>query len=137
MYQTGWNLVGGGNGQTFPQANGPLYTFQAGDTAYESLANSAGITGGRGYWAYFNSPTAVTISGSGPSLPFTATIPAGQYVMVGNPSTTASVTVSGADVVYTFNTATNSYTGGGATGTLAVGQGAWVFSNAGGTITIK
>lgn len=136
-YQTGWNLVGGPTGTTFTQSNGALYTLQPGDANYESLPNTAGISGGKGYWAYFNAPTSVALSGSGPALPVSVTIPAGQYVMVGNPSATQSVTVSGADVVWLFNTPGNNYTGGGNSATLQPGQGAWVLSNAGGTVTLR
>jgi hypothetical protein len=136
-YQPGWNLVGGPSGTAFPQANSSLYTFQAGDTNYETLPNTTGITGGRGYWAYFFAPTAVALSGNGPTLPYTVTAPAGQYIMVGNPSPTQPVTVTGADVVYTFNPATNSYQGGGGSATLQPGQSAWVYSTNGGTVTIQ
>jgi PKD repeat protein len=136
-YQTGWNLVGGGTGTTFSQANGPLYTFQAGDTTYESLPNTSGITGGRGYWAYFTAPTTVALSSSGPTLPVTVTLPANQYVMVGNPSQTQTVTVSGASVVWLFDTAGNNYTGGGTSASLPPGKGAWVLSTSGGTVTIQ
>jgi hypothetical protein len=131
----GWNLVGGPTGTVFSGAANPMYTFQAGDTNYESQSNTTGISGGRGYWAYYSSSATVTLSGSAP-LPATFTAPAGQYIMVGNPTTTA-VTVSGADVIYTFNTASNSYSSGATSVTLQPGQGAWVFSNAGGTITMQ
>lgn len=135
-YAAGWNLVGGSGGTAFSRASGPLYTIQAGDTNYETLSNGSGIVGGRGYWAYFPTTTTVPLSGGGSSaLPLSISIPAGQFVMVGNPSATQSVTVTGADVVWLFNTASHSYSGGGNTATLQPGQGAWVFSCSGGLLS--
>ena len=57
------------------------------------------------------------------------------FGMAGNP-TDGAVSVSGADVVDTFNPSTNAYTTATGTVTLGVGQGAWVFSSSGGTLTI-
>jgi PKD repeat protein len=132
MYDAGWNLVGGPDGTILVQVNGPLYTFQAGDTAYRAQPASSPITGGRGYWAYFSQPSTVGLSGTSLSTA-SVTAPAGQYVMVGNPSATATLTIRGADVAYIYNTSQSQYV---AATTLAPGQGAWVLSNAGGTITI-
>ena len=127
---TGWSLVGGTTGTVYAGADGPLYTFQAGDTNYESLPNTTGITGGRGYWAYYFSPAVVSMNGSGTT---TATIaaPASQWIMAGNPSSTTSVTVRGADAVDTWNG--TAYAQGTV---LGPGQGAWVISLNGGTITL-
>ena len=55
--------------------------------------------------------------------------------MVGNPFDRPA-TVTGAPVVDTFNPSTNAYTTATGTVTLGVGQGAWVFSSTGGTLTI-
>jgi PKD repeat protein len=136
-YQVGWNLASGPAGTTFAQADGPLYTYQAGDTSYETVANTTPAAAGHGYWAYFTAPTTMSLAGGSATLPMSITLPAGQYVMVGNPSTTQTVTVSGAEVVYTFNTASNSYSPASGTATLAPGQGAWVYSSAGGTVTLQ
>ena len=95
-----------------------------------------GSHGGVGVWAFFSSPTAVTlpcITGATQMI----SLPADQFVMVSNPYDRPA-TLSGADVVDTFNTATNSYsyTSAAGTVTLQAGQGAWVFSASGGTLTI-
>src|SRR5262249_17953132 len=75
-YQVGWNLVGGAGGPVFAQADGPLYTYQAGDTNYESVPNSTGIVGGRGYWAYLTQTTTVSLNGTGgPTLPLSISAP--------------------------------------------------------------
>jgi hypothetical protein len=44
------------------------------------------------------------------------------------------VTISGADTVYTYDPVAGQYI---AATTLKPGQGAWVLSNAGGTITLQ
>jgi hypothetical protein len=136
-YQPGWNLVGGPTGTVFSQADGPLYTMTAGGTTYTTLPNTSGVTGGDGYWAYFASATTVELSGTGTAMPNTVRLPAGQFVMIGNPSATQTVTVTGADVIYTFNSASNSYTSAGTTATLSPGQAAWVYSAEGAMLTIS
>jgi PKD repeat protein len=129
----GWNLVSGPAGTVVSQANGPLYTFPAGATAYTSVPNSAPLQNGVGYWAYFSAAATITLSGTPPALPFTAMLPPNQYVMIGNPSPTQAVTVTGADVVYAYDPAS----GYAATTTLRPGQGAWAFSANGGPVTIR
>jgi len=131
-YQPGWNLVGGPQGQTFTQALNPLYTFQAGDTNYETVPNTQGIVGGRGYWAYFTTTTTVTLSGTSSSTG-SVYAPPGQYVMIGNPSATQTLTIRGADAAFAWDPAGNQYV---PVTTLQPGQGAWVISLNGGTITV-
>ncbi len=133
LYPAGWNIVAGATGQTFPGASGPLYTFQAGDTEYEQLPQGSPIAAGRGYWAFFNAPTNVPLIASSQSS-ITVTAPAGQFIMVGNPSQTQTMQVRGADVVYLFDPTANNYT---ASTVLPPGKGAWVYSEAGATITIS
>ncbi len=132
-YQPGWNVVSGPAGTVFAQAGGVLYTFQAGNSNYSSIPSTQGVDAGKGYWAFFNSSVTVSLNGAGST---SASVPAaaGQWVMIGNPSGTTPVTVSGADSVVTFNPATNTYT---ATTILAPGQGAWALSTNGGTITLS
>ena len=59
-------------------------------------------------------------------------LPANHYVMGGN-AYNGSATVSGADVVYSYN-ATQGYS---SNTTLNLGQGAWLFSRSGGTASIS
>jgi PKD repeat protein len=131
-YAAGWNLVGGPAGATFPQANGPLYTFQAGNTAYQSIPNTQGIIGGNGYWAYFSGQTSVSFNGDSTS-PVTVQAPANQYIMVGNPSVTGPATVTGADVVYIYDAVASAYA---TSPTIPPGAGAWVLRGTAGGITI-
>jgi len=130
-YQAGWNLVAGPAGTVITGDFGPLYTFQAGNTAYQVIPNGSPLKAGESYWAYFPAPATVslpTVSSQG----ITLLLPAGQFVQVGNPTNT-TVTVSGAEAVDTFDPSSNSYAVGM---TLLPGQGAWVFSYSGGSVAI-
>ena len=129
-YAAGWNLVGGPAGTTINGATGPLYTYQAADTSYETIPSGAPLQAGEGYWAYFSTPATLT-----PPLATAQTtmvaLPASHFVMVGNPYD-ASVTLSGADSVLTYDPVH----GYAQTTTLAPGQGAWAFSAGGGMLTL-
>lgn len=132
-YGAGWNLVGAPAGTSFAQAGGPLYTFQAGDSNYRSSQNTQGVDAGEGYWVYFNAPRPVALSGAGTtsaSIP----APAGQWVLIGNPSAAASAQVSGAAFVLTYDPSSGNYS---ESQVLAPGQGAWALSLDGGTITLS
>jgi len=138
-YAPGWNIVGGPAGTTFAQALNPLYTFPANNPSapnYQTVPNTQTLTPGQGYWAYFNSTTTVNLSGTA-TLLFSISIPAAQYIQIANPTTT-NVTVSGADIVYAYDPTVAAsgqpYT---AITTLKPGQGAWAYSNAGGTLTLR
>ncbi len=132
-YQAGYNLVGGPSGTVFSQANGPLYQLPPGASNYVAVPNTQAVSAGQGYFAYFNGPTTVNLTGT-TTLPFTITAPAGQYIMIANPSSTQTVTVSGADIVYAFDPTINNYV---AVTTLKPGQGAFAFSNAGSAIILQ
>lgn len=129
--QASWNLVGGPTG-TVLGASGPLYSLGAGDSAYVSSPADAPITGGRGYWAYFAAATSVRLNGAGESST-TVQAPAGQWLMVGNPSGSQAVSIRGADEALAWDAAAGSYR---SVTQLAIGQGAWVLSLSGGPITL-
>jgi len=129
-YLSGWNIVGGPAG-TVMNTQGPLYTYQPRDTAYEVIPSGAGLQAGFGYWAYFSQSAAVTLPQTAAQT-ITVTLPAAEWVLVGNPGLT-SATVSGADClyVYTPGSAYSSVT------VLAPGQGGWAMSLNGGSVTIS
>jgi len=130
-YSSGWNIVAGPTGTVLSGNNGPLYTFLEGDTDYETISVGIALTQPNGYWAYFSGgATNGSIPTGGPQT-LTVNLPAGQWVMIGNPGNTAAA-VTGADVVYTYSTV------GGyqAATTLAPGQGGWAISMNGGTASI-
>ena len=141
-YAAGWNLVGGPPATMDTGALSSLFTLQAGDTSYESLPTNTPLGGGEGYWAYFASPTTVTLP-AGVSGSLTSPLPSGQYVIAGNPfDGPATLQASKATTwAIMFNATTNSYSSwtridGGGSLTLPAGQGAWVFSPSAGTLTL-
>ena len=131
-YQAGWNMVAGPAGMMFSQAQNPLYTIQLGTNQYTTQQNTQGVAAGAGYWAYFASPTTVTLSGTS-STATTVTLAPGTYAFVGNSSTTATVTVSGADACFLYSPASNSYS---IVSTLSPGQACAAFSTDGATVTV-
>lgn len=128
-YQPGWNLVGGPDGTVFPTT---LYIWDANSGQYTTLQQGQPLKSGHGAWAYFSQPTTVTL-GSASVNSVSLMAPAGYWLQVANPSTTASASVSGADAVYSYDSISGSYS---ATTTLNPGQGAWAISLAGGTIQV-
>jgi PKD repeat protein len=132
-YRPGWNIVAGPAGTVFSQSSSPLYTIQPNDTTYQVLSPQTPVQGGVGYWAYFSQASTVTLSGtSADSKQITA--PAGQYIMVGNPSATAAVTIKGADSAVSWDPQANNWKN---VSSLAPGAGAWVVVNNGGTVTLS
>jgi hypothetical protein len=130
-YLSGWNLVSGPAGTSVAGATGSEYTYQAGDSDYETLAPGQPLQVGEGYWAYFLSPATGSLSASGAQT-FSVFLPAGQWVMVGNPgSTTANV--SGSDGLLVFDPTGNTYV---PATTLAPGQGGWALSLSGAAVTV-
>jgi hypothetical protein len=124
----GWNLLGGGSGTTITGTPGPLFTYQGG--GYQTINAGTGLEPGLGYWAYLATGGSMTI----PIVslqPQSVPLPAGQWTMIGNP-TSSPVQVFGGDVVYTYSPVSNYQI----SNTLQPGQGAWVFSFNGGTLTM-
>jgi hypothetical protein len=130
-YHAGWNIVAGPDGTQLPDST-KLYALGPGDLGFVTLPPQGPIAGGRGYWAYFPADSTVTLAGTGTS---TAQVPApaGQYILIGNPSGTQSAIVSGADDVEVWDPVAAIFQ---ASTTLGVGQGGWAMSRAGGAITI-
>lgn len=128
----GWNLIAGPAGTVLTGVDQPLYTFQAGDVAYEAIDPGTPLQEGLGYWAYFSKPPVFSFLHPGPPVPPAITLPAGQYIMVGNPLQQA-VRLSGADVAYQYDAQYGAYR---SDTLLPPGTGAWVYSAAGGTLSM-
>lgn len=137
VYLPGWNLIAPGGQNNIDveslQAgfSAPLYTFQAGDAAYET-STLASVKPGFGYWAFFSRTVRIALDLSDRDS-YTVTVPGGQCVMVGNPSTKGSARVRGADHVYAFSTALNGYV---EETLLGIGRGGWA-CNATDTTTVS
>jgi len=130
-YAAGWNLVAGPSGMVLTGTSGSLYALRAGDTGYETVAAATPLTAGNGYWAYFTGPETTTLP-QNVSQPGATPLPAGQFVLVGNPSS-MPVTVAGADTVLAYDPVR----GYQSVSTLQPGQGAWAYSANGGMLTMS
>ncbi|HZQ34998.1 MAG TPA: hypothetical protein VFD32_03630, partial [Dehalococcoidia bacterium] len=128
----GWNLVAAPPG-TDLSAAAALYAWRADAGSYVGVPPGATTTG-TGYWAYFPTDTTVTLA-TGLAASVSIPAPAGVYVLIGNPSGQAPASVSGADVVYTYDPTTG-YHEAGSGAVLQPGSGAWALSFAGGAIVL-
>jgi hypothetical protein len=139
LYPAGWNLLAVTQRGSGIPINVPLYTLAPGGTAYEAVSPTD-TQPGVGYWAYFATDNRLLLvpvafceacASAFPSIP----LPAGQWVMIGNPYTAPiTITVSGADAVYVYDPATGAYQ---QTIQLQPGQGAFAYSAGGGVLTFR
>jgi hypothetical protein len=118
-------------GTSVAGATGNQYTYQAGDSDYETLAPGQPMQVGEGYWAYFPSPATSALPAAGAQT-FTVFLPAGQWVMVGNPGSSTAA-VAGADSLIVFDPTGDTYI---AATTLAPSQGSWAISLNGAAVTV-
>ncbi len=125
-YAPGWNLVAGPQGARLTGATGQIYTIQPGDADYQRFPANAPLTACVGYWAYFPTGGSIDFGPFGAaSVNCAVGASNGQFFMVGNPSGSASITLAGADLAYTYAPDT----GYQSTTQLSPGQGAWVSSS--------
>lgn len=138
LYPQGWNLIAAPRGP-FPVT---VYGWTGDSPDYTAVAPRTLLQPGAGYWAFLDQSTVVEVSkdcsGSIPRPdavctppPLRITLPAGQFELIGNPAPLA-VTVDGADVIYTYDPTAQRYVQGDI---LEIGQGAWAYSAAGGSVT--
>jgi len=108
---------------------------------YEALPADTPLQAGVGYWAFFPVPTSLTLPSAAVD---TATIPlpAGHWVMVGNPFDFAAALFTqpvAAVTLITYDTARGRYEPfePGAFVGLAPGTGVWVYSATGGSLSME
>ncbi len=130
-FSPGWNLAAGPTGTVVTGNLGPLYTWQPGASVYATIPSGTPLSGGLGYWAYFNSTTTLVLPPAG-ARTVQRYVPASQWVLIGNPGTGVA-TVSGVGAVYVYDP-TVGYT---TTTTLQPGDGAWAYSSGGAVVTIS
>lgn len=142
FYPGGYSLLGLPEGTVVP-SDSPLYGWfdQGVGGAYSRRAPTEAVSGGRGYWAFFSCPRLVEISGAGTSA-LSAPQRAYHASMIGNPSATTAVKVSGYDFGALWDPTANAGTGGykmsgyRQAATLPVGQALWTFSYSDTTVAI-
>lgn len=125
----GVNLIGVPAGTDLSGASAVFALNDAG-TGYTLLSGSPAA--GKGYVAFFDSDTTLALP-AGSNSAITQALPAGVWMLIGDPSGTLPANVSGADALYTYDAVAGKYV---AASQLQPGQGAWVWSAAGATITI-
>lgn len=128
QYSAGWNLVAVTTGTPLDAAQGPAYLL--GPSGYEAVATSD-LVAGRAAWVYFPQGATVTLGRSAAEYSRTS-LTAAVPELVGDPSPTLDAPVSGADVAMVYDPQLG-YT---VANELRPGQGAFVYSAAGGTVTI-
>jgi hypothetical protein len=123
---TGWNLLSFGGATEYlaplpANLDAPLYTLQPDETTYR-MTDIQHLTPGQAYWAHFSAHQELLEMPSA-ALTFTTALAAGQCATLGNPSTRGSARVVGADAVYVFSPALNSYI---QESLVPIGRGAFV-----------
>jgi hypothetical protein len=129
-YAAGWHLVAAPSGSDLGAQPGSLYAYGPASAGYQPVA-PADTIGGRGYWAYFGKDTDVTLDAT-PATYTRMILPGDHFAIIGNPSTTQTLPISGAAVAYTYDS-TRGYT---PVRELAPGQAAFVLPAAGADVTV-
>lgn len=135
----GWNLVSGLVAAEVTTNVGPLYLYDAHDGAYRSPNSAGDFAPTAGYWVLFDEPTDVSVGCPAPpefrpTSPASVSIPvASGWTMIGNGLPLANTAqISCADLTDIYDP----QSGYESTTTLAPGQGAWVYSIAGGMVVL-
>lgn len=132
LYQPGLQLIAGPSGTVVSGVSGSLYTLDANTDQFVAVDPSKPLQSGAGYFATFTDLTNVRLAPDD-GAPVTVQAPAGRWLLVGNPSDYNDATVQGADLVYGFDP----QAGYVQESTLPPGQGALVYSDAGGAIVVR
>lgn len=129
-YTAGWNIVSVPTGTSIDDAVGPLLTASPALDGYLSEAHDETI-GGRAAWAFFANDTDIAL---GPTAAvFTQVhLRADKFAMIGNPSSTQTLTIRGADLAYSYDP----QKGYQPATQLDPGQGAFVLSHTGGWVSV-
>jgi hypothetical protein len=141
--QPGWNLGGGPAGTIMTGAAG-LFSLPAGASGYVSVPLTTPLSALEGVWAFYFSPTTVTLPCVTASST-TLTLTANQTALVSDPFDGPAILSGSAAPTWAiaFNAATNTWSGwtridGGSTLTLPAGGAAFVatLASGGSTVTV-
>lgn len=127
-YVPGWNLV-----SLPPTGRLPVDAFgwDVDKGNYTRVAAGDALVPGRGYWAYFTQATTLPLPPATHD-PIQLGAPSGGWLLVGDPTSSAPATVSGASVVFAWDAAAQRYV---EASSLPPGSGAWAFAT-GGSVTV-
>lgn len=135
FYHAGWNLVSVTQRGIPVPTGGSIYTLTPEGTDYQAVSPTD-TQRGVGYWVFFPTDNLINLvpvplceecATNFPSIP----LPAGQWVMIGNPYAPVPITVSGADVVDVYDATKGDYQ---QATRLFAGQGAFAYSASGGRL---
>ena len=129
-YGSGWNIVSVPTGTHLPGASGSLLAASPAVDDYLSEGLDEAI-GGRAYWAFFPTPTDVTLGPTAAGFTQMHLRP-DHFALIGNPSTTQTLPINGADFAYSYDP----QLGYQPVTQLEPGQGAFVLSHAGGWVSV-
>ena len=120
-YAAGWNLVGAPSATELRGANGPQYSYGSDGTGYVTVAPGE-MVAGRAVWAYFGSASTELLGRTAGDYT-RIFVPADSYVLVGDPSSTQTLPITGADDAESYDPSQGAYH---QVSGLSPGQGAWV-----------
>lgn len=132
LYQPGYELIAGPTGTLVSGVAGSLYTIDLQSGQFKAVDPTLPLQGGVGYFANFTDLTNVRLAPDD-GQPATINAPAGQWLLVGNPSDYNDAAVQGADLVYGYDP----QAGYIQESTLPPGQGALVYSANAGPIVVR
>lgn len=129
-YTSGWNLVAAPTGTALSGVAGTLLGLGSVSDGYTEVARS-GLVGGRAVWAYFPAATDVPLGATAATYT-QMVLPPDHFALIGNPSTTVTLPIRGADIALSYDAAS----GYQPVTQLKVGQGAFVLSHSGGVVSV-
>lgn len=125
----GWNLIGLTTGITLDATHGPALVRGPGDSDFRATA-TGDLQGGRGAFVYVDADTSITLGRT--AAEFSRLLaPPGSVVLIGNPSTSDVLPISGADEAFICASG-----GFQPASTLQPGQGALAIVGAGGEVVV-
>lgn len=136
----GRHLIGGPTGTVIAAADGPLLAYDPQTNDYRAVPQGEPLEAGRGYWVRFRTerPTddvLVELAATSDEE-LDVPLPAGKYALIGNPFL-RNARVEGGDFLYRFTDRYAMTDLRRSPGELRPGEGAWVYSQAGGTLRLR
>lgn len=127
-FPAGWNLVSNtGSGNILVGTDGPVYCPHGHDDMPEVVPPGSAMVG-PACWAFFDQPTTEFLATGQVTLYPHGSLPAGQWMLIGNPSALFPARAPAGTIVEIWDPSTNSYQ---RTTAMPPGQGAWAWAYSG------
>lgn len=141
-YRAGLNLIGAPRGTVISSTDNPIVTF-VGDTGlYREVEPGEPLEAGQGYWVRYRATEPNADVGQAlaeaPEMPMAIAVPAGRYVLIGNPFHTHAH-VEGVDALFVYSPMSGYQSAmlNQRFGRLSIGEGAWALSLTGGNVVLR